>query len=148
MSSPQASPPIARPELSLELELTPAFHDLDPMQVVWHGNYLRYLERARCALMARFDYDVPQMAASGFHWPIVELQQKFVAPIRYGQRVIVRAQLTEWENRLRVEYLIRDAVSGRRLHRAHTTQVAVSIATGEMQFVCPEILWERLGVKP
>src|SRR5690606_23690612 len=111
-------------------------------------NYLRYLERARCALMERFDYDVLQMNASGFHWPIVELRQKFVAPIRYGQRVIVRAEITEWESRLRVEYLIRDAVSGQRLHRAHTTQVAVSIATGEMQFVCPDILWERLGVTP
>lgn len=142
------SSPAARPDLSFELELTPAFHDLDPMQVVWHGNYAKYLERARCALMQRFDYDVPQMDDSGFHWPVVEMQQKFVAPIRYAQRVLVRATIVEWENRLRIEYLIRDAISGQRIHRAHTTQVAVRVDNGEMQFVCPEILWERLGVKP
>lgn len=137
----------AAPELSHEIELTPAFHDLDPMQIVWHGNYLRYLERARCALMAKFDYDVPQMSDSGWHWPIVELQQKFVGPARYGQRLRIRATITEWSTRLRIEYLIVDAVTGQRLHRAHTTQVAVEASTGEMQFVCPEILWERLGVK-
>jgi len=33
-----------------EVELTVEFFDVDSMQVVWHGNYLKYMERARCAL--------------------------------------------------------------------------------------------------
>ena len=47
--------PIAptRPELSTEIEISPAFHDLDPMNIVWHGHYIKYLELARCALLAR-----------------------------------------------------------------------------------------------
>ncbi|PJA39535.1 MAG: 4-hydroxybenzoyl-CoA thioesterase, partial [Lysobacterales bacterium CG_4_9_14_3_um_filter_62_6] len=31
-------------DLSHEIELTPAFHDLDPMVVVWHGHYFKYFE--------------------------------------------------------------------------------------------------------
>ena len=45
-----------------EIELGPAFHDLDPMGVVWHGHYLKYLELARCALLQTFDY---QLAPAG-----------------------------------------------------------------------------------
>jgi acyl-CoA thioester hydrolase len=49
----------------------------------------------------------------------------------------VRADIVEWENRLKIDYLITDAASGKRLTRASTTQVAVDIKSGEMQFVSP-----------
>ncbi|MCE9667098.1 acyl-CoA thioesterase [Myxococcus stipitatus] len=137
-----------KPDLSHEIELTPAFHDLDPMEVVWHGHYVKYLELARCALLARFDYDYPQMRASGYAWPVVDLRLKYVQPAVYAQRLRVRAEITEWENRLRIDYLIRDAVTGRKVNQAHTIQVAVSLATRELQFVSPPVLWERLGVRP
>jgi acyl-CoA thioester hydrolase len=58
----------------------------------------------------------------------------------------VASRIIEWENRLRIDYLITDAASGRKLTSAQTTQVAVEIKTGEMCFVCPPVLWERLGV--
>ena len=67
-----------------EIELSPAFHDLDPMNVVWHGNYIKYLELARCALLQGFDYDYPQMHASGYLWPIVDLRTKYVRSARFG----------------------------------------------------------------
>ncbi len=44
---------------------------------------------------------------------------------RFGQRLKLRAEIVEWENRLKIDYLITDACSGRRLSRASTTQVAV-----------------------
>ncbi len=136
------------PDLSHEIELSPAFHDLDPMEIVWHGNYVKYLELARCALLSKFDYDYPQMRDSGFAWPIVDMRLKYVMPIVFGQKVRIRAEVTEWENRLRIDYLVRDAASGRKVNQAHTIQVAVSLETKELQYVCPPVLWERLGVKP
>lgn len=134
------------PELSHEIELSPAFHDLDPMDVVWHGNYVRYLERARSALLRRLGYDYPEMRASGYAWPVVDMRLKYVRAAEYGQRLRIRATIVEWENRLRIDYLIRDAASGDRINTAWTIQVAVKIATREMCFVCPPILWEKLGV--
>lgn len=135
-----------KPDLSHSIELEPAFHDLDPMDIVWHGNYAKYLEIARCALLARFNYDYPQMRDSGYAWPIVDMRLKYVKPVSYGQRIRIRAEITEWENRLRIDYLITDATTGQRLNKAHTIQVAVNIATREMDYVCPPVLWQRLGV--
>lgn len=136
------------PDLSHETEVVPAFHDIDPMEIVWHGHYVKYLEVARTALLARFDYDYPRMRASGYAWPIVDMRLKYVRPAEFGQRLIVRCEIVEWENRLRIAYRIRDAVTGRKLTEATTTQVAVDLATREMLYVCPPVLWERLGVKP
>jgi acyl-CoA thioester hydrolase len=135
-----------RPDLSHEIEITPAFHDLDPMGVVWHGHYLKYFELARCALLQRFDYDYGQMRESGYFWPIVDLRTKYVRSAHGNQRLKVRAEIVEWENRLKIEYRIRDAQSGEVLTRAHTIQVAVDIATGEMCYASPAILLTRLGI--
>lgn len=135
-------------DLAVEIEVAPAFHDLDPMNIVWHGHYVKYLELARCALLAKFDYDYPAMHASGYAWPIVDLRLKYVRPAAYGQKLRVCARIVEWEYRLRMEYEIRDAESGNRLTKAHTVQVAVDAATREMRYVCPPVLWERLGVSP
>ncbi|QNM95947.1 acyl-CoA thioesterase [Chitinimonas koreensis] len=135
-----------RPDLSHQIELAPAFHDVDPMQIVWHGNYVKYLELARCALLDKFDYDYPQMRDSGYLWPIVDMRLKYVKPATFKQRITVRAEITEWECRLRIDYLVRDAVTGEKLNKAHTIQVAVDAASGEMQYVCPRVLWDRLGV--
>ncbi len=133
-------------DLSIEIELRPAFHDLDPMNVVWHGHYLKYFEQARCALLKRFNFDYPQMRESGYIWPIVDLRAKYVRPARYDQRLVVRAQIVEWEHRLKIEYVIRDALDGQVLTRGHSIQVAVDTGTGELCFVSPPILMERLGL--
>ena len=136
------------PDLSHEIELAPAFHDLDPMNVVWHGNYPKYLEIARCALLAKFNYDYPAMRDSGYAWPVVDMRLKYVRSAEFNQKLIVRAEIVEWENRLKIEFVIRDAATGAVLNKAYTIQVAVDMAKGEMLYVCPSILWERLGVQP
>jgi len=133
-------------DFSHEIRLSPAFHDLDPMNVVWHGNYVRYFEHARCALLEKYGYDYPAMLESGYAWPVVDMRLKYVRPLVYGQEVAVRASIVEWENRLKIEYEIRDAGSGQRLTKGYTIQVAVEMASGEMSYVCPPVLAERLGI--
>lgn len=138
--------PDAMPDLSAEVALSPAFHDCDAMQVVWHGHYFKYLEIARCALLQRFDYDYPQMHDSGYLWPVVDARIKYIRPLRYAQALKVSATIREWENRLKIDYEIRDAAGGEVLTRAHTIQVAVELASGDMLYQSPAILWEKLGV--
>ena len=129
-----------------EVEMQVQFFDLDPMQIVWHGNYVKYLEVARCALLDSIDYNYEQMQESGYAWPIIEMNLRYAAAAKFGQRLLLRAEIVEWENRLRIDYLISDAATGKRLNRATTTQVAVEIASGEMCFVSPPVLFEKLGV--
>ncbi|MFD2232727.1 acyl-CoA thioesterase [Phaeospirillum tilakii] len=130
--------------ISAEVGITVPFYDLDPMQVVWHGNYVRYLEEARCALLDRLDYSYPRMEESGYLWPIVDLRLKYVRPARFGQALRVIATLTEYENRLRIAYRILDAASGEVLTKAETTQLAVVAATRELCLESPAVLLERV----
>jgi acyl-CoA thioester hydrolase len=69
-----------------------------------------------------------------------------VRSAQLGQKLKVRAQIVEWENRLKIDYLIRDAQSGEVMTRAHTIQVAVDLATREMCMVSPPVLLQRLGI--
>lgn len=137
-----------KPELAHEIEVVPAFYDIDPMEIVWHGHYVKYLEVARSALLAKFEYDYPRMRDSGYAWPIVDMRLKYVRPAQLGQRLTVRAEIVEWENRLRIQYLIRDTATRAKLTQASTIQVAVDLKTREMLYVCPPVLWQRLGVQP
>jgi acyl-CoA thioester hydrolase len=135
--------PTSQP-LSATVDIEVPFHDVDVMAVVWHGHYIKYLEIARCALLRMFNYDYPQMRASGYAWPIVECQLKYVRPARFGQWIQVRATLVEHENRIRIAYEVRDRDSGERLTKGLTTQVAVDMASGELQLVAPPIVLQEL----
>jgi acyl-CoA thioester hydrolase len=134
--------------ISVSVEVIVPFHDLDPMEVAWHGHYVKYFELARCALLDRIDYNYPQMRASGYAWPVIDLHVRYAQPARFNQRLKVRADLVEWEQRLKIQYQIHDLDSGQRLTKGHTVQVAVNGATGEMCFVSPAVLFEKLGVQP
>ena len=129
-----------------ELELRVPFNDVDPMGVVWHGNYFRYLEQGRCELLRQIGYDYNQMAASGYFWPVIDTRLKFVAPLRFDQRFVVQSRISEYENRLRIDYLLLDADNGTRICKGYTIQVAVAQPSGEMQLVSPPILLTKLGV--
>ncbi|CAN5922229.1 acyl-CoA thioesterase [soil metagenome] len=123
--------------ISTEITLRTQFYDLDPMNIVWHGNYVRFLEQARSALLSGIGFGYREMEASGFAWPIVDMSIKYVRPLRLSQEFIVRATLTEYENRLCVEYRLFDAGTRDVLTKARTVQAAVSITTGEMSFESP-----------
>jgi len=131
-----------------EVEIDVQFFDLDPMEIVWHGNYVKYLEIVRCALLDKIGYNYPQMKESGYLWPVIDMQLRYVGPATFGQKLKLRADLVEWENRLKIDYLITDALSGKRLNRASTTMVAVEVATREMCFASPPVLFEKLGIEP
>jgi acyl-CoA thioester hydrolase len=131
-----------------ETETQVQFFDLDPMEIVWHGHYVKYLEIVRGVLLDSIDYNYAAMKASGYVWPVTDMHLRYIAPAAYGQRLRLRAEIVEWENRLKIAYLISNAVTGRRLSRATTTQVAVDVATQEMCFVSPAVLFEKLGVSP
>ncbi|WP_028864488.1 acyl-CoA thioesterase [Psychromonas aquimarina] len=130
--------------LSAEITLITAFQDADPMGVIYHGNYFRYFEEARRILMQKINYNYREMEASGYIWPIIDSYVKYVKAIPYNHEIRVTAVLSEWENRLRVDYMIFDAQTGQRMTKAYTRQVAVEIASKEMCFASPKVFIDRL----
>jgi len=136
------------PRFTAEVALSVPFHDVDMMGVVWHGNYFRYFEIAREALLNQFDYGYRQMKASGYLWPVVDTRVKYRDVLTFEQHFRVRARIEEFENRLKIAYEIIDAASGKRTTTGYTIQVAVEEKSREMCFVSPAILFERMGVTP
>ena len=132
-------------ERAATAEILIPFHDVDSAGMVWHGHYAKYFEIARCSLLDSFNYGYGAMRDSGFLWPVIDMRVRYVQPVRFEQRILVKAMLREWENRLLIDYLITDRANGQRLTKASTIQVAVDVMNGEMCLVSPPILFERLG---
>ncbi|MEK6806580.1 MAG: acyl-CoA thioesterase [Pseudomonadota bacterium] len=132
----------------IEIEIEIPFHDLDPIGIVWHGHYVRYLEVARCALLERLGYNYDHMAASGYAWPVIDLQLRYIKGAAFKQKLKVRAEIVEWEHRLKIDYLITDVATGERMTKGYSVQVAVEIKTREMQLQSPAALLEKLGLRP
>lgn len=134
--------------MQAEVEIEIPFHDVDSMNVVWHGHYIKYFEIARCHLLEQFDYNYNQMLASGYAWPVIDVNVRYIHGVEFGQKVRVIATLKEWENRLKIDYHIVDSATGKRLTKGSTTQVAVRIADRELCLASPAILLQKLQQWP
>ncbi len=130
--------------LQAEVEVLVPFFDVDSMDVVWHGHYIKYFEVARCALLDRIGHNYQQMRDAGYAWPVIDVQLRYMRGARFNQRIIVRADLVEWENRLKINYLITDAETGERMTRGTSVQVAVEMASREMLLASPKVFVEAI----
>ncbi len=133
-------------EFYAEVDINIPFHDVDMMEIVWHGHYVKYFEIARCVLLDKIDYNYKKMRDSGYGWPVIDLRIRYVKPIFFGQTITVRAEIVEWENRLKIRYFIFDKFTRIKLTKGYSVQVAVNLETQEMCFVSPAILLSKLGV--
>jgi acyl-CoA thioester hydrolase len=127
-----------------EVEITIEFFDLDPMKIVWHGNYINYFEPARRALMEKIGYSYDEIEKSGYSYPVVEVHAKYISPLRLGDRARIRAVLIEYENRLLIRFEIRNAQTGVLTTKGSSTQMAYDIKNSESCFVCPPILVKKV----
>lgn len=127
------------------VELLVSFCDVDAMEVVWHGHYAKYFEAARTALLDQIDYNYPQMKASGYAWPVIDMHVRYVRPARFNQWIRVSAKIVEWEYRLKIDYVIEDVLSKEKLTKGHTVQVAVNRENGLLNYMSPPILLQKLG---
>ena len=112
------------------------FYDCDPMGVVWHGNYLKYLEAARGRFLELSHYPYMVIYQEGYTLPVVELKLKYMRPLHLKDDFTVVSDLLEYENRLVFDQEVRrgDTVC----IRAQSVQVCVPNNAGELSFFMPE----------
>lgn len=132
--------------LTAAMDVQIPFFDLDPAGVAWHGRYFQYFELARCALFEGFDYSYDAMQASGYLWPVVDTEVRYVRPLLLNQGVRVTACLREWEMRLMVDYKIEDT-GGVLYTKARTVQVPVDAGTHQLVLGSPQVLVDRVARK-
>lgn len=121
------------------------FYDLDPMNVVWHGNYIKYMETARCDLLSKIGYDYNDMRADGVAYPVATMEVKFIKPCVFNQNLRVVSSVEEIEPCLIIKYTIFDADTGEKLFKAKTMQICVDVNTKESIYSVPERLKEKLA---
>ena len=116
-----------------------AFFDVDSMEVMWHGNYVKYLEMARCELLDKLGYNYIAMKKDGYAFPIVKLDVKYVRPAFFNDVIKVTTTLSECETFLKFHYLIEDE-NGEKLSEANTAQAVIDMKSLQTCFEMPEAL--------
>lgn len=132
--------------LSHEVELEVPFYDLDPLQIVWHGNYLKYFDIAREKLYDKLNVDLHNyFARTNYIFPIIKTSTKHIISLRYRDRFTCRATVAEARNKIVIDFEIRLISNNRLCARGRSEQVAVNASTGEMLFNIPDDIRKALG---
>ena len=119
-----------------KVEIRPLFADVDAMNVVYYGQYLRFFELGRSELMRASGRAYTEMEAMGLHLPVTEAHVRYRRPARYDDLVVVETW-PAWLKKasLRFEYrLLRqngdssleELVSGYTVHGCVTRQGKVA----------------------
>lgn len=130
--------------ISEEIYFNVEFYDVDSMRIVWHGNYVKFMEKIRCALLNKIGYNYNDMENSGYAFPLVDIHFKYIRSLRFMDRVRAVARLVEWENCIKIKYEFYNARTGELTTKAESTQMAIEISSGQTKFVCPEIFTKKV----
>lgn len=131
---------------SCEVEFTVPFHDLDPMQMVWHGNYLKYFDVTRSRLFADAGIDLPAYCQkNGILFPITKTATKHILPLRYLDEFFCRATVIEAQYKIVMEFKLRSHKDSRLYARGRSEQVAVLLPQNEIMFEIPQDIRSAIG---
>ena len=120
------------------------FHDIDALEVVWHGHYVKYFELARCELLRKIDYDYDQMRESKYAWPVIDMKIRYVKGLGYAEKGRVIAGIVEYENRLKIDYLIERIDTKEVLTKGYTVQAAYNMEKQQLELATPDILRRKI----
>lgn len=136
----------AQKAVSHEIRKRVSFYDLDPMQIVWHGNYLKYFDDARAALFDHLGVDLFEFHdRTSYIFPIIRSAVKHIHPLRCGDEFICRATVKEARSKIVVAFEIRLVLDGTLCARGTTEQAAVLAPQMEMAYTIPEEICRALG---
>ncbi len=120
-----------------------AFFDVDSMEVMWHGNYVKYLEMARCELLDKLGYNYIAMKKDGYAFPIVKLDMKYVRPAFFNDVIKITTTLSECDTFLKFHYLVENE-KGEKLSEANTAQAVIEMKSLQTCFEMPQTLKNAL----
>ncbi len=68
------------------------FSEVDAMGVVWHGNYVKYLEDGREAFGDEFNLGYFNVFEDGYMTPIVKVDIDYKHMVKYGEEVLIETE--------------------------------------------------------
>ena len=129
-----------------ETHFSVPFYDLDPMRMVWHGNYLKYFDTTRAELFYAAGFDpLEYFKKTGYLFPITKTSTKHIVSLRYRDEFKCKATVTEAQYKIVVNFEIRLTGDNQLCARGKSEQVAVKYPDMEIQFEIPDDIRKALG---
>lgn len=83
------------------------FDEVDSMNIVWHGNYVKYFEDARIAFGDKYQIGYLDIFDAGYYAPLVKMDFKFVNPLIFGDSMVAEIEYVPCEGaKILFEYKI------------------------------------------
>lgn len=109
-----------------ETEIEVRYAETDQMGVVYHTNYLVWMEIGRTRLIEELGFRYFDMEEAGFLSPVVDVHLAYGKPLRYGQTAIVKTSILSYDGlRVTYQYEIRYKDGGEIAITGETTHVCV-----------------------
>lgn len=100
------------------------FSEVDAMQIVWHGNHLRYFEDAREGFGRAYGLDYLTIRNAGYYAPLVDASVHYCRPILYGMSpAIAITYISTDAAKIIFEYTIFDTADNQVLATGRSVQV-------------------------
>jgi len=121
------------------------FHDLDPVHIVWHGNYFKYFDMARFGLFEDAGIDLYGYSLTDqYIFPVTKTSIKYIRPLRHNDEFICLATVTEAKYKIAMEFEIRLVEGGTLCARGKSEQLAVKLPDTELEFEIPDEIRKAL----
>lgn len=118
------------------------FSEVDSMGVVWHGNYVKYLEDGREAFGQEYKLGYYDVYDHGLYTPLVKLDIDFKQIIKYGESIIIETEYIPVDAaKIIFKYRIINANTKNVVLTAKSTQVFMD-KKGELQLTNPDFYAE------
>jgi len=75
--------------LTDKTEIYIRFSEVDSIGMVWHGNYVKYLEDGRESFGKRYKLGYFDVHGQGFLTPVVKLNMDYKLQVRYGEQIVI-----------------------------------------------------------
>lgn len=84
-------------------EIQVRYSETDQMGVVYHANYLVWMEIGRTVLIEDLGFKYADMEKDGILAPVTDIEVSYKKPCRYGEKVTVKTWIDHYDG-LRIKY--------------------------------------------
>jgi acyl-CoA thioester hydrolase len=126
-------------------EVKVRFGEVDSMGIVWHGNYVKYIEEGRESFGHKYGISYLDIYAHNVMAPVVHMDIDFKRQVEYGDRLIVETTYLDQESaKIVFHYNIFRKSDNELVATAATTQVFIDLDR-EMLLYPPAFVmeWKR-----
>ncbi|MFH0975725.1 MAG: YbgC/FadM family acyl-CoA thioesterase [Spirochaetota bacterium] len=102
------------------------YEDTDCLGIVYHANYLKYMERARSEFVSRNGKPISQYNAEGFNFAVYEMKIKFLKAAKLGDNLQVVTKVGQDRSEFRRRLIQRVELNGQGMVEAEVDIICMN----------------------